>query len=239
MPEIHQSKPLNYSTPPQNTPSPADNNQQTELPPDTDPEQSTDASESRLNKARNIVSTVSLFLAAPLFALILILFVIQSYEVDGPSMQETLQDNDLLIVNKLPKTLSGITGNPFIPDRGDIIIFSKNEQLGFGTQSRQLVKRVIALPGERVVVKDGTVKVYNPQNPDGFNPDEDPLYSETAILDITQGNVDITVPENHIFVMGDNRSNSLDSRSFGPVSSDDIVGKLGIRLFPLNKAQTF
>jgi len=233
MPEIHPSSPYNYNATPPNSPNdmPPDPNQE-----DTNQQEDSN-NEPRLNRVRDIISTVSLFLAAPLFALVLILFVIQSYEVDGPSMQETLQDNDLLIVSKIPKTWSRITGDPYIPERGEIIIFSKNESLSFNGQSRQLVKRVIARPGERIVVKDGAVTVYNQQKPNGFNPDANPEYSDT--ISNTSGNVDITVPENQVFVMGDNRNNSLDSRSFGPVQTDDIVGKLSIRLFPLNKAQTF
>lgn len=208
-----------------------------ETPPNQD-EENTEAQEqveqNKLETARKIVSTVSLFLAAPLFALVLILFVIQSYEVDGPSMQQTLQNNDLLIVNKLPKTWSRITGNPYIPERGEIIIFTKNEGLG----SRQLVKRVIALPGEHVIIKDSEVTVFNSQNMSGFNPDENPVYSQT-FLPPTQGNIDLTVPDGKVFVLGDNRSNSLDSRSFGPIDAEEIVGNLGIRLFPLSEARTF
>lgn len=208
-----------------------------ETPPNQD-EENAEAQEqverNKLETARKIVSTVSLFLAAPLFALVLILFVIQSYEVDGPSMQQTLQNNDLLIVNKLPKTWSRITGNPYIPERGEVIIFTKNEGLG----SRQLVKRVIALPGERVSVSDGVVTVYNSQNINGFNPDDNPAYKQTYTPP-TQGELDLVVPEDKVFVMGDNRSNSLDSRAFGPIDVREIVGNLGIRLFPLNEARTF
>lgn len=233
MPEIRTSTPYDYNQ----QPAPQPNNPTEPPAPDnTEDAQKEQESQARLNKARKIVSTVSLFLAAPLFALILILFVIQSYEVDGPSMMDTLQDNDLLIVNKMPKTWSRITGNPYIPERGEIVIFTKSEGLG----SRQLVKRVIALPGEKVSVKDGAVTVYNAQTPEGFNPDENPEYSETAKDEYTQGEVNmLTVPGNYVFVMGDNRDNSLDSRNFGPVNVDEIVGNLGIRLFPLNEAKRF
>lgn len=233
MPEIRTSTPYNYDQ----QPNPQQNNPtEPPVPDNTQDGQKEQDKQDSLNKARRIVSTISLFLAAPLFALILILFVIQSYEVDGPSMMDTLQDNDLLIVNKMPKTWSRITGNPYIPERGEIIIFTKNEGLG----SRQLVKRVIALPGEQVSVKDGLVTVFNTQNPEGFSPDESPEYNETARDDYTQGDIDLLrVPENFVFVMGDNRDNSLDSRNFGPVNVDEIVGNLGVRLFPLNTARRF
>lgn len=186
---------------------------------------------------RSIISTIALFLAAPLLALVLILFVIQSYEVDGPSMEQTLQNQDLLIVNKLPRTMSRITRQTYIPDRGTIIIFSRDEGgLGSGS-TRQLVKRVVGLPGERVTVKDGVVTVYNQEKPEGFNPDA--LNEFTKDYKDTAGNVDVTVQENEVFVMGDNRNNSLDSRYFGPVEAKEIVGELGMRIFPLNKARSF
>lgn len=186
---------------------------------------------------RSIISTIALFLAAPLLALVLILFVIQSYEVDGPSMEQTLQNQDLLIVNKLPRTMSRITRQTYIPERGTIIIFSRDEGgLGSGA-TRQLVKRVVGLPGERVTVKDGVVTVYNLEKPEGFNPDA--LNEYTKDYKDTPGNVDVKVPENEVFVMGDNRNNSLDSRYFGPVEAGEIVGELGMRIFPLNKARSF
>ncbi len=187
---------------------------------------------------RNIVSTIVLFLAAPLLALVLILFVIQSYEVDGPSMEQTLQNQDLLIVYKLPRTLARITGKDFIPSRYEVIIFSRDES-GIGQGNRQLVKRVIGLPGERVTVRNGRVTVYNKQNPNGFNPDQGQEYAKTITPSSNGNDVDITVREGEVFVLGDNRNNSLDSRYFGNVAAKDIVGKLGIRIFPLNKARTF
>lgn len=230
MPQIRTSTPFNYSgPPPASAPQPSP-------PPDKETPDDNEASKS--HSIRNIISTVALFLAAPLFALFLIVFVIQSYEVDGPSMQETLHNKDLLIVNKVDRTLARITRKDYIPPRYQIIIFSRDESGGLGGGNvRQLVKRVIGLPGERVVVKDGSVTVYNSQHPEGFNPDGGKEYSKT--IKTTPGNVDVTVQEGQVFAMGDNRTNSLDSRYFGPVDAGDIVGKLGIRIFPLNKAQKF
>lgn len=201
--------------------------------PDNSEEPEEDAATTKRRSIRNIISTLALFLAAPLMALVLILFVIQSYEVDGPSMNYTLHDKDLLIVSKVPRTVARITHNNYIPPRYQIIIFTLDE----GGVSRQLVKRVIGLPGERVVVKDEIVTVYNKQHPDGFKPDFDQPYTKYTVP--TSGNVDLVVSEDHVFVMGDNRANSLDSRGFGPISADKIVGKLGIRIFPLSSARKF
>lgn len=189
--------------------------------------------QSKVNSIKSILSTLALFLAAPLLALFLIMFVIQSYEVDGPSMQETLHDKDLLIVNKLDTTFSRITRKDHIPPRYQIIIFTRDE----GGSTRQLVKRVIALPGERVTVADGKVTVYNQEHPGGFNPDEGKEYNKS--IPSTPGSVDLEVQPGQVFVLGDNRHNSLDSRYFGSIDAGDIVGKLGLRLFPLDKARRF
>ncbi len=186
---------------------------------------------------KSILSTVAILVIAPLIALSLTAFVFQSYEVDGPSMETTLQNRDRLIVYKLPKTIASITGHAYVPHRGDIIIFSRTDGFEFGTSAkRQLIKRVIAYSGERVVVKDGKLTVYNTEHPDGFQPDDAP-YGKVIVT--TPGDVDLVVPDGQIYVCGDNRPNSLDSRSFGPISTNDIVGKLILRVYPFNKGHTY
>jgi len=187
---------------------------------------------------RSIVSTILILALAPLIAWMMITFVFQSYEVDGPSMEETLQDKDRLIVVKTGKTYAELTNKDYIPKRHEVIIFVKHGAAELGTtQDKQLIKRVIGLPGDRVVVSNGKVTVYNKEKPDGFNPDEGQEYTKT--IGFTDREVDITVPEGNVFVLGDNRPNSLDSRAFGPVDSKDIIGKLVFRLFPINKAESF
>lgn len=234
MPEIKSSSPYDYSgEPPTNSPIP----EQQPLTPDSQQTEE-ENTEPKSNAIRNIISTIALFLAAPLLALFLIVFVIQSYEVDGPSMQQTLQNKDLLIVSKIDRTMARITHRDYIPPRYQIIIFTLNESGGIGGgESRQLVKRVIGLPGDQVVVKDGVVTIYNKEHPNGFHPDEGKEYSKS--FSSTNGTVDVEVKPGQVFVMGDNRGNSLDSRYFGPIEDSSIVGKLGMRIFPLNKAQTF
>lgn len=187
---------------------------------------------------RSALSTIAILIIAPLIALTLTAFVFQSYEVDGPSMETTLQNHDRLIVVKVPRTISRITHHPYVPQRGDIVIFSKVEDFDFnGTQERQLIKRVIGLPGDRVVVKDNVLTVYNKEHPGGFQPDRTMAYGK--VITTTTGSIDITVPANQVFVCGDNRTNSLDSRSFGPVPVNAIVGKLVLRIFPFSQAESF
>lgn len=188
---------------------------------------------------RSIASSVAILLAAPLVALFLTAFIFQSYQVDGPSMETTLQPNDRLIVWKLPKTWSKITGHQYVPKRGDVVIFTPPTSSSFTEQpGKQLIKRVIGLPGERVVVKNGAVTIYNKEHPDGFQPDRALPYGD-AIGTTVSEEIDYRIPDNALFVLGDNRDNSLDSRVFGPVQTKDIIGKLVLRLFPFSNMERF
>ncbi len=164
-------------------------------------------------------------------------FVIRSYVVEGQSMATTLQNGDRLLINKVPRTLARITGNSYIPQRGDIVIFNQSGLVAGSTSQKQLIKRVIGLPGERVVVKNGTLSIYSQDHPDGYEPDKTGLYQIATTT--TPGDVDITLKAGEIFVCGDNRNNSEDSRYFGPLPAEQIVGKLALRFLPLNKAQRF
>lgn len=193
----------------------------------------------KTSKWRSVLSTAAILIAAPLVALILTAFIFQSYEVDGPSMETTLQNSDRLIVWKVPRTVARITNHQYVPHRDDIIVFIKRGLLEpGGNQEKQLIKRVIGLPGDRVVVNDGHITLYNAQHPEGYNPDVNHDFSQN-IATLTTGNIDITIQPGQVFVCGDNRTNSLDSRSFGPISVDDIVGKLVIRIFPLNSFKSY
>jgi signal peptidase I len=186
----------------------------------------------------NVISTVSVLLLAPIIAVFLTAFVFQSYQVDGPSMQTTLHNNDRLIVWKLAKTWSRITGHTYIPNRGDVVIFTERALANFGQDpNKQLIKRVIALPGERVTIKNGSVTVYNKEHPGGFHPDQTLPYGN--VIKETPGDVDTIVPQNELFVLGDNRPNSLDSGEFGPILAKNVVGKLVMRILPLGDAKTF
>ncbi|HKU18304.1 MAG TPA: signal peptidase I [Candidatus Saccharimonadales bacterium] len=193
---------------------------------------------SRREGIKSVISTMLVLLLAPIIAILLTAFVFQSYQVDGPSMQTTLFNNDRLIVWKMPRSWARITGHEYIPKRGDIIVFTDPNLAQFGQDpNKQLIKRVIALPGERVVVANNVVTVYNSQHPGGFDPDFTLPYHRTA--HDTGGSIDLTVPAGHVFVMGDNRPDSLDSRMFGPVPADHIVGKLILRVLPIDEMKRF
>lgn len=185
------------------------------------------------------VLSISIFVAAVVIGTLFInAFVFRSFNVEGPSMETTLYTGDRLIVNRLPVTLSQLRGQSYIPQRGEVIVF-KNPHYSRGIQDEYLVKRVIGLPGERVVLKDGHFTVYNGQYPDGFNPDDD---NNGEPGTPTNGEADVIVPKGEIFVSGDHREGnySYDSRNgLGTIPSYDIIGPVSLRVFPFTKLRTF
>ena len=181
-------------------------------------------------------SVIAIVACALVLALIIKAFLFQPYIVDGQSMETTLQNNDRLLVNKIPRTIARIDGQAYVPRRGDIIIFNQSGLPGYVGQ-KQLIKRVIGLPGDHVVIKNGSIVIYNSAHPHGFNPDTSDGYHIAAA--ITVGDIDLKLATGQIFVCGDNRNNSEDSRYFGPVNVNSVVGKLMLRILPLNKAERF
>jgi signal peptidase I len=189
----------------------------------------------KMRDGLNFVIFVVLVLVGTLF---INTFVFRSFNVSGHSMEDTLQDGDRLIVDRLPVTLAHLQNKPYVPNRGDIVIF-KNPQYTTGSPDEYIVKRVVAFPGERVTVHDGVLMVYNGEFPGGFEPDKLDVHGHP--LSPTSGEVDTTVANNSIFVAGDNRigNNSCDSRScLGLIPLYDIIGPVGLRIWPLNNMTT-
>lgn len=187
---------------------------------------------------REFFSTLGILATALIVAFLIIGFVFRSYQVDGPSMENTLQNSDKLIIWKVPRTWARITSHDYIPGRGDIIVFTQSGLSEFGqTDTKQLIKRVIGLPGDHLVLKNGAYTIYNAKHPAGFDPDKTLPYGKN--IPLTSGNVDITLRKDQLFVSGDNRPDSLDSRSFGPIDANKVVGKLVLRVFPINQAKPF
>jgi signal peptidase I len=153
-------------------------------------------------------------------------------------MENTLQNNDKLIIWKVPRTIASITGHPYIPKRGDIIVFNESGLAEFGQQNdKQLIKRVIGLPGDRITIQNGDYVIYNKAHPDGFDPDKTLPYGKN--IPVTTGTIDVTLGPDQLFVSGDNRPDSLDSRAFGPINANQIVGQLIVRVFPISHAEVF
>jgi signal peptidase I len=111
------------------------------------------------------------------------------------------------------------------------MIFKLYENKNNPYEGKHLIKRLIGLPGERVVVQNGVTTIYNKENPEGFTLDES--YVEFKEY---RKNVDLTLDENHYFVMGDNRAQSYDSRDWGPLDKDNVKGQVLLRVYPFKSA---
>jgi signal peptidase I len=143
-------------------------------------------------------------------------FAVQAVHVEGLSMFATLDDNDYLIANKIDYRLHA-------PQRGDIIILRPPSD-----NSKDFIKRIIALPGERLLISHGIVYI------NGHKLDEPYLPEAWNTLDTWGGADGTVVPPNEYFVMGDNRNRSQDSRIFGFIGRDRIDGRAWFRIWPLN-----
>jgi len=143
-------------------------------------------------------------------------FAIQAVHVEGLSMFATLDDNDYLIANKLDYRLHA-------PQRGDIIILRPPSD-----NSKDFIKRIIALPGEKIQITEGVVYI------NGHKLDEPYLPEQWVALNSWGGPNGTVVPPNQYFVMGDNRNRSQDSRTFGFITRDRIDGRAWFRIWPLN-----
>lgn len=150
-------------------------------------------------------------------------FLIQPFIVDGASMLPTYHNQEFLLVDKLSYHIR-------TPSRGDVIIFKLYENNN-PYNGKYLIKRVIGLPGERVIIKRGVTTVYNKENPNGFILDEPYVEYKDFQKDVT-----LTLDDHHYFVMGDNRAQSYDSRDWGALDTINIKGQVLFRIYPFKQA---
>jgi signal peptidase I len=160
------------------------------------------------------------FLALVLY--VVIQYAVQTVHVLGSSMYATLHDNDLLVASKISYKLHA-------PQRGDIIVFKPPDEA-----SRDFIKRIIALPGERVRITNGVIYINDQVLHEPYLPEK-----WTYNNNWPASGQDQIMPPNEYFVMGDNRNHSSDSRTFGPIQLDSILGKAEIRIWPLNQVGFF
>lgn len=192
----------------------------------------------RNNYVRDFFSIVFFIVSVVCGTLLLNTFVFRSYDIVGASMEDTLHEGERIIVNRLPVTWSQIKNQVYTPERGQIIVFENPKHI-LRKNDKYLIKRVIGLPGDRVVVKDGEMTVYSKNKPSGFNPDKE--IKDTPRSPVS-GDIDVTVAEGEIFVSGDHRdgSNSYDSRNgLGNVPLYNVIGPVNLRLLPLPKFRFF
>ena len=152
-------------------------------------------------------------------------YLIQPFYVKGASMEPNFHDHEYLIINEISYRFHN-------PERGDIVVFRYplNPQDFY-------IKRVIGLPGERIQIKGGGVYIFNDLEPDGFLLIEP--YLEEEISTYGRNEETIELGSSEYYVLGDNRSSSQDSRSFGPVNITYIIGKVLLRGWPPNKFKLF
>jgi len=203
------------------------------------------------NKVKDIIEWIVCILIALIIAIAFRFYVGTPTIVQQPSMHPTLEPNQRLWLNRWPRTTKKM------PERGDIITFEapsttvlspieleENKIARYENEPTSIfkkflyyvleidktsyIKRVIGIPGDHVVIKDGKVYVNDEEKNEIYLP-------EGLVTDEGHGNcIDVVVPENSVYVMGDNRAQSTDSRCFGCVPLDKIESKVWIRIWPLN-----
>ena len=150
-------------------------------------------------------------------------FLVQPFYVKGASMEPNFFNSEYLMIDELSYRF-----HP--PQRGDVVV------LRYPNDTKEyFIKRVIGLPGETVEVAGGQVKIFNDQHPNGFVMDEKGYLDQ----DYTQSTQTVTLKNDEYFVMGDNRLASLDSRIFGPVKSNLLIGRVWFRAWPLDRWKVF
>jgi signal peptidase I len=158
-----------------------------------------------------------------IIALIIVLpirwFIAQPFIVSGASMETTFHNNEYLIVDQLSYHLGS-------PKRGEVVIFRYPKD-----QTKYFIKRVIGVPGDTIEINGDIVTIKNDVNPEGFVLDEPYVHKMEQNTFLTE-----TLVDGEYFVMGDNRDASSDSRMWGVLQEDKIVGRALMRLFPFTRA---
>lgn len=194
------------------------------------PDQPMPDAERRQRGWRQIREWVTVIVVAVVIATLLRTFVVQQYYIAGPSMETTLWGNDRVLVNKLAYRIGD-------PQRGDVIVFDRITTNGDTVQHDDLIKRVIGLGGETIEIRQCQVFIDDVALAEPWldvvttevaNGPEADTYCGTADLD------PVRVGENQVFLIGDNRPMSFDSRMFGPIDRGLIRGKAMIVIWPFD-----
>ncbi|HEY4526085.1 MAG TPA: signal peptidase I [Candidatus Paceibacterota bacterium] len=159
-------------------------------------------------------------------------FLVQPFLVQGASMSPNFSNGDYLLIDELSYYLRE-------PQRGEVIVFKFNQGSGENVSHVYYIKRVIGLPGEKIEIKDGKVVVYKAGEEKGFTLPEDYLPRGRETLVRPGGQSAFVLKEGEFLALGDNRSYSYDSRDWGVVHRDWIVGTARFRLWPPRELQVF
>jgi len=165
------------------------------------------------NLKKNIAIYIILIIITVVVSLVIIvptrIFVIEPFYNKGDAMVPTYQDKDYLLIKKFDKNY----------ERGAIVVFKNPKK-----PEEYFIKRIIGLPGEKVQIKEGSVYLYDKQNPNGYKLSEQYLSPDIKTFGLDENILEIA--NNEYYMLGDNRPVSKDSRSIGPVSSNYITGKV-------------
>lgn len=167
---------------------------------------------------RSLVEWVIVIGGALLVALVIQATLLQAFYIPSESMEPTLVEGDRVLVNKLADSTGDLS-------RGDVIVFERPPSEG-PSEIQDLIKRVVGLPGDTVEGRDGIVYINGA-------PLDEPYLNEGTI---TSPFAMVVVPEDQLFVMGDNRGNSRDSRFFGTIDGELVVGRAVLVVWPLGRA---
>lgn len=170
-----------------------------------------------VKKPSGIKDFISFIILTAVIVLPIRYFIAQPFIVNGSSMSPTFETGQYLIVDQLSYRFHE-------PVRGDVIIFKYP-----GNTKIFYIKRIIGLPGETININENTVTIINSDNPDGF------ILNEPFVVFPKETFMEVTLNDDQYFVMGDKRDASSDSRIWGPLSKDLVVGKAFVRLWPFNK----
>ncbi len=180
------------------------------------------------------------FLLAVIIIIPVRVFLFQPFFVQGSSMEPNFEDGEYLIISEFgyKQTTIGWSDKQFFQvtpfqtfERQDVAVFRFPKHV-----EEFFVKRVIGLPGEAVEIRRGKIIIYNSEYPDGFTLDES-AYIGADVL--TTDMPKTAVGADQYFLLGDNRMNSYDSRAFGPVNKDKIIGKVLLRAWPVGRVSLF
>jgi signal peptidase I len=180
------------------------------------------------SKLRAFLEWFSVIGVALTFAIVIRVFLVQQFYISGPSMETTMFSDNRVLVNKLAYRIGKI-------DRGDVVVFDRAIPNGNEIQHDDLIKRVIALGGETISISKCVVLINGVELAEPYLPKRD---TEMTVPADRCGTVDmepITLESDEIFLMGDNRPQSFDSRMFGPIKADLIIGQAFILLWPLSE----
>lgn len=166
------------------------------------------------------VELMKVLIVGAMAVVIIRYFLFQPFVVKGASMEPNYEESEYLIIDELSYRLVA-------PARGTVVVIRYP-----GDEREYFLKRIIGLPGERVQLVAGRVKIYNNIHPDGQFIDESRYLGATLL---TAGDNDIKLGADEFFVMGDNRGASLDSRRFGPVKKSEVVGRALLRGYPFKR----